>query len=432
MSEIDTPNNAGAVNDGSQAVVAESLASGLWLLPDGVEESLPAEAAVLEKLRRESLDRFRSWGYEQVDPPLVEFLESLLISSGGDLDLQTVRVTDQVSGRMLGVRADMTPQVARIDAHRLNRDGVTRLCYVGTVLHARPDCFGGTRVPLQIGAELFGHGDVAADLEIAALMIETVVAAGGKGTSHLHIDLGHVNIYREMASAAGLSDQQEAALFEVLQRKAVNDIADLLAAWRVPSPWLEMFTELAELTGGFEVIARGRDALQAAGSGVLAALDELECITTALQNQYPDLGLHIDLAELRGYRFHTGLVFAAFVPGTGQELARGGRYDAAGAAFGRAREATGFTADLKLLFKVAGNDVDIVEDRIWAPLAAGIDATLDARVRALREQGRIVVRSLSGHDQQGQPDAGCTRQLVRTADSAASDSKDTPWELEAL
>lgn len=404
----------------------------LWLLPDGVEESLPEEAAVLETLRRDSLDRFRSWGYEQVDPPLVEFLESLLISSGGDLDLQTVRVTDQVSGRMLGVRADITPQVARIDSHRLNRDGVTRLCYVGSVLHARPDCFGGTRVPLQIGAELYGHSDVAADLEVAALMIETVRAAGGKGAEKLHIDLGHVSIYREMAKGAALSAEQEETLFETLQRKAMTDIDALLSGWDIAEPWRAMFASLATLTGGMEVIETARGLLAEAGEAVATALNSLECIATALREQYPKVGLHVDLAELRGYRFHTGLVFAAFVPGTGQELARGGRYDCVGAAFGRARPATGFTADLKLLLKISGAASSVAPgERIWAPLAAGVDSTLDARVAALRESGRVVVRALSGHNGHCEPDENCTRQLVRSGDGEGH-STGFSWELEAL
>ncbi len=421
-------------NESNKTEQLTTSASGLWLLPDGVEESLPSEAAALEKMRRSSLDRFRSWGFEQVDPPLVEFIESLLISSGGDLDLQTVRVTDQMSGRMLGVRADMTPQVARIDAHRLNRDEVTRLCYVGSVLHARPDCFGGTRVPLQIGAELFGHGDIAADLEVASLMIETVLAAGGKGAEKLHIDLGHVSIYREMAEAAELSADQEDALFEALQRKAVNDIAGLLAGWNIEEPWRSMFAELANLSGGMDVLKTARGVLADAGDKVKAAIDSVECIATALRNQYPNIGLHVDLAELRGYRFHTGVVFAAFVPGTGQELARGGRYDCAGAAFGRARPATGFTADLKLLLKVSAATIESqpeAQERIWAPLAAGVDAALDSRVRALRDSGRVVVRALSGPDGKCQPDANCTRQLQRTGDGEGH-STGFSWELAAL
>ncbi|MGB5615007.1 MAG: ATP phosphoribosyltransferase regulatory subunit, partial [Sedimenticolaceae bacterium] len=323
-----------------------------WLLPEGIDELLPAQARALEALRRTLLDCYTGWGYQLVVTPFIEFLESLLTGTGKDLDLQTFKLTDQVSGRQLGVRADITPQAARIDAHRLRHQAPTRLCYIGSVLRTRADGFSGSRSPLQIGAELYGHAGVESDVEIVCLMMETLAVAGLDG---IYLDLGHVGIYRALARAAGLSARQEADLFEALQRKATAEIEALVDSFGLDAGMRGMLLALAELNGGEEVLPRARAALAAAPAEVAYAIDYVEAVAAQLRRYLPDLPVHFDLAELRAYRYQTGVVFAAFVAGEGQEVARGGRYDEIGEVFGRARPATGFSADLKTLMRLGSH-----------------------------------------------------------------------------
>ncbi len=380
-----------------------------WLLPQGIEEVLPPQASALEALRRELLDLYRCWGYELIFPPFVEYVESLLTSTSGDLDLKTFKVTDQPTGRQLGIRADITPQAARIDAHQLRRDCPTRLCYLGTVLHTRGDDFGGSRAPMQVGAELYGHSGVESELEILCLMMETLNRAGIEDT---YLDLGHVGIFRSLARQAGLDKQQEHDLFNTLQRKAVPEVAALVKTMGIPAPLAEMFEILPELSGD-DALERGRKHLAGAGTEVLAALGDLEKLASLLRGRLPDASLHFDLAELRGYHYHTGVVFAAFVPALGQEIARGGRYDDIGRVFGRARPACGFSADLRTLLKLGKGVGRGEEDGIFAPWSE--DAQLRACVDALRGEGRRVVCALPG--QQGEArEMGCSAMLEKTED----------------
>ena len=379
-----------------------------WLLPEGIEELLPPEAARLERLHRRLLDLFDTWGYDLVIPPLVEYLESLLTGTGNDLDLQTFKLIDQVTGRLVGVRADMTPQAARIDTHRLRREGPSRLCYLGTVLHTRPDGFASSRSPLQVGAELYGYAGVEADVEIIRLMVETLRATGLEG---LHLDLGHVGIFRGLARAAGLSAEQEAHLFEALQRKARPEIGDFLAGLDIAEALRYMLGELAGLNGGEEVLERARQVLAHADAPVLDALDNLERIATVLKQALPEVQLHFDLGEVRGYNYHTGSIFSVFVPGYGQAVAQGGRYDEIGKVFGRARAATGFSTDLRTLMAL----VPAIEPElrgIFAPWQE--DPALETRIAELRAQGERVVRELP--DQAGGvAEMGCDRTLIRQA-----------------
>jgi len=377
-----------------------------WLLPEGIEEVLPPEAWKLECARRELLDLFSRWGYALVMPPFIEYLESLLTGSGTDLDLQTFKVTDQLTGRMMGLRADMTPQAARIDAHPLQRDEPSRLCYMGTVLHTRADGFGSSRSPLQVGAELFGYAGVESDVEILSLVLECLSLMK---IPDVHIDLGHVGIFRGLALEAGLSRQQESNLFEALQRKAVTEIDEILVSSSANEVQRGRLAALSTLNGGREVLDAARDQLAGASDNVLMALDNLCEIAALLEQGNPGLSLNFVLAELRGYNYQTGMVFAIFVPGCGEEIARGGRYDAIGEVFGRARPATGFSTDLKTLLDLGQREYATPNSAIFAP--ADNDPALAAAVQQLRQSGEPVIRGLPG--QVGDAGTmGCDRVLV--------------------
>jgi ATP phosphoribosyltransferase regulatory subunit len=387
-----------------------------WLLPEGIEEVLPPAAQRLDSLRRSVLDLFRSWGYELVIPPVVEYLESLLTGSGSDLDLRTFKLIDQLSGRMMGVRADMTPQAARVDAHLLGRDVPVRLCYLGTVLHTRPQALGASRCPMQLGAELFGHAGIDSDVEVFSLMLETLELSGIRD---VHVDLGHVGLFRGLAELAGLDREQERLLFDALQRKACPEIDTLLEGLNLSARNQEMLLALASLNGGEEVLVEAREALGGCHRGVDAALDELDAIAAAIHARRPGLPVYFDLAELRGYHYHTGVVFAAFAPGYGQEIARGGRYDEIGKVFGRARPATGFSTDLRILMGLTSARGD---DRggVFAPF--NDDPALHAMVHELRGRGERVVAELPGQVG-GAAEMNCNRQLIR---------RDGDWEIVAV
>lgn len=377
-----------------------------WLLPEGIEEILPPAASRLEALRRRLIDLYASWGYELVMPPLIEFLESLLTGTGNDLELQTFKLTDQLSGRMMGVRADMTPQVARIDAHLLKRDGPTRLCYMGTVLRTRADGFGGSRSPYQAGVELYGHRGYESDLEVLTLMLETLAVAQ---VTDVHLDLGHVAIFRELVRQAGLSLDQEKILFEALQRKALPEIRRQLKEWHLAPSAERLVAQLVELNGDVSVLAEAEERLAGTGAEIDAALATLRRLVVALQRYRPELPIHIDLAELRGYHYHTGVLFSAYVPGRGQAVAQGGRYDEIGQIFGRARPATGFSTDLATLLHLSELP-DWVSRGIYVP---DIDElSLEQRVVSLRSQGERVVRALPG-GAETPLGLGCDRILVR-------------------
>jgi ATP phosphoribosyltransferase regulatory subunit len=382
-----------------------------WLLPEGIEEVLPPEAWRLECARRELLDLYSRWGYALIMPPFIEYLESLLTGTGNDLDLQTFKVTDQLSGRMMGLRADMTPQAARIDAHPLRREEPSRLCYMGTVLHTRNDGFGGTRSPLQVGAELFGHAGVESDVEILALLLESLALMEIRD---LHVNLGHVGIFRGLARDAGLPVSLENDLFDALQRKAVTEIGEMLDAGVSDSGQRQRLAALAGLNGGPEVLEQARTLLEGAGEEVMQALDNLQAIAGRLQQRVSNVQLDFDLAELRGYRYQTGMVFAVFVPGSGREIARGGRYDAIGEVFGRARPATGFSTDLRTLMDLSERDFSDRQGAVFAP--ADDDPALLEAIAGLRGQGECVIAALPGQSGDA-ADMGCDRVLVQDAGS---------------
>lgn len=375
-----------------------------WLLPEGIEELLPEQAERLERLRRDLLDLFAGWGYRLVIPPIIEHLESLLVGTGRDLDLQTFKITDQLTGRLLGVRADMTPQVARIDAHRLKSIAPARLCYVGPVLHTRPQGFARTRSPYQVGAELYGHATIESDVEILQLMVEALTVVG---LDRPHIDLGHVGVFRGLAREAQLDADQEQVLFDALQRKAQPEIKQYLDSLAIAPDYRRMLTALVELNGDGGVLDEARKALHPAGAAVHQALDNLQQIAQLARRRMPDIALHFDLAELRGYHYQTGVVFAAFVPGHGQEIARGGRYDDIGRAFGGARPATGFSTDLETLIMLSPQQKEL-HSAILAPCAE--DPALHKAIAKLRRQGQRVCMALPGQSGTAQ-DMGCDRVL---------------------
>lgn len=313
-------------------------------LPDGVEELLSETAWAAEDLRRRILDHFRSRGYQLILPPLVEHLDSLLVGAGEDLEDQTFRFMDPASGRMLGVRADMTPQAARVAATRFPDNETVRLCYVGSVLRTHPDAPGGSRSPRQVGCELFGEAGLDADAEALQMMIDTLAIAG---VEQPLIDLGHVGIYSSLIADLGLRPGDEQALFDIMQRKCVPELDAWLQSARLTDIARGALRQLVDLHGGPEVLKRAREVLPAY-PGVIDALDALDAMMARLQDgaKYP---LHVDLSELRGFRYQTGLSFAAFSTDRARELARGGRYDGIGDIFGAPRPATGFSADLNEL-----------------------------------------------------------------------------------
>lgn len=376
-----------------------------WLLPDGVEDVLPPQAADIELMRRALLDLYQRWGYELIIPPMIEYLQSLLTGTGNDLDLQTFKLTDQLTGRLMGVRADMTPQAARIDAHSLRRSGVTRLCYAGHVLHARPASMLASRSPLQVGCELFGNESNAADLEIIELMLETVQTAS---LPAIHLDLSHAGIYQCLAQSAGLDRLEEAQVFDAMRRKSIPELDELLGHAEEGTA-RAMLRELATLSGGEDVLTRASERFAGASAPVHRALQDLEVAARAVKAVYPDVAVGFDFSELRGYNYHTGLVFAAYCRASGEVIAQGGRYDSVGAAFGRPRPATGFTADLRTMATLANGAGEPRErGAIWAP--AGDDDGLRARIRELREN-ETVIQALPG-ETQSPSELGCERQLV--------------------
>lgn len=365
-----------------------------WLLPDGIEEVLPPDAARMEGVRRRLLDRFSTAGYEYVVTPMLEYLESLLTGTGTDLDLKTFKVTDQVSGRTMGVRADITPQAARIDAHSLGRAETTRLCYAGTVLHAIADNQLASRSPISVGAELFGDTGHEGDLEIISLMIECIRA---EGVAPLHVELGDVGIFRELMAGSQLDADQRDYLFTLIQRKATAELASACDDMSLQPPVAARIKALPSLCGGAEVLDRAR-ALFDGDPIALARLDDLSAVADGLTSRFGELDLYFDLAELRGYAYHTGIVFAAYKGGTAVRLAKGGRYDDVGAVFGRARAATGFDIDLKAL-TAAGTVPAPRAQKVAAPhTTAANEAGRWEAISTLRDEGYIVVEGEGGPD----------------------------------
>ncbi|MGD9943518.1 MAG: ATP phosphoribosyltransferase regulatory subunit [Burkholderiaceae bacterium] len=384
-----------------------------WLLPESIADVLPSEARRIEELRRRLLDLYRSYGYELVMPPLIEHLDSLLTGSGSDLGLKTFQLVDQLSGRTLGVRADMTPQVARIDAHLLNRMGVARLCYAGSVLHTRPQGLFATREPVHVGAELYGHAGIEADLEVIDLLVRSLDAAG---VQRVRLDLCHVAIVPALLAQqqSPAPDLDIEALYGLLQGKDVPGLNEALhgAPAAVRDPLLALVGLHGRVQGGTapSILARARAALPAVPA-ISAALDQLERLAASPRwRRWPGVELSIDLADLRGYRYHNGITFAAYVDGLPYAIARGGRYDDVGRAFGRARPATGFSLELRALAGLV--EAGEPAPAILAPWSD--DAGLIETVAALRAAGEIVIQVLPGHEQE-QQEFACDRELVQSA-----------------
>jgi len=334
-----------------------------WLLPDGVEDVLPETARKIEYARRSLIDLFGQWGYRHVMPAKLEFLESLLTGTGRDLDLKTFKVIDQLSGRMMGLPADLTPQVARIDAHSLGQEGPTRLCYADFVLHSRPDHMLASRNPLKVGAELFGDASSGADTEIISLMLAGLEALK---LGAVQLELGDVSLFRALLSEAGLTPSQEAEVFELTQNKARDELSILVKRYGVADPLAQLIAELPMLSGGTEALLAAQQWLKDWPT-LLKAIAHLQSLSEQIAARFPEVQLSFDLSELRGLHYHTGLVFSVFLPDSGRVIAKGGRYDNIGAVFGRARPATGF--DVELL---------TIADRLQSP-------PLNRRVRVVSE-----------------------------------------------
>jgi len=386
--------------------------SSAWLLPEHIADVLPSQARRIEELRRELLDMARTYGCELVMPPLLEHLESLLSGTGHALDLKTFKLVDQLSGRSLGLRADTTPQVARIDAHLLNRSGVTRLCYCGPVLHTRPDGLHATREPLQFGIEIYGHAGLEADLEVQELALDAVQRAGLK---HVTLDLGDARLVQGVLGDLTLAP---AALEALVAALASKDAAELKLLTRdLPAAVQQGLQALLSLYGGIDVLALARERLPR-NAVVSAALDDLQWLATHIAQTHPEVRLGFDLADLTGFAYYSGVRFALYAGGSPDAVLRGGRYDEVGAVFGRRRPAVGFSMDLKTL--VALSPVTPLRAAVCAPW--GEDASLRAAVRRLREGGETVVCMLPGHEHEGD-EFDCDRELAQIG---------TEWVVRAL
>ena len=369
-----------------------------WLLPENIADVLPSEARKIEELRRAMLDNFRLYGYELVMPPLLEYVDSLLTGAGQDTDLRTFKLVDQISGRMLGLRADMTIQVARIDAHLLNRANVTRLCYAGSVLHTRPSGLHATREPLQIGVEIYGHAGLEADAEVQELALASLALAG---FSEVRLDLSHVGVLRAIIADDGAALKDEAALYTLLRAKDSPGLATLTANY-LPATRAALMA-LPNLYGDIDVLARAREVLPKS-PGIAKALAELAALAGSAIGRAE---VAIDLADLRGYQYESGAMFALYVPGLPNAVARGGRYDHVGEAFGRARPATGFSLDLRELARL----LPTAERKHSIRAPWGNAPELREQIAALRKAGEVVIQSMPGHDDE-QDEFECDRVLV--------------------
>jgi ATP phosphoribosyltransferase regulatory subunit len=377
-----------------------------WLLPENIADVLPFEARKVEELRRAMLDVFQVYGYELVIPPMLEFRESLLTGTGSDLDLKMFKIVDQLSGRTMGLRADMTPQVARIDAHLLNREGVTRLCYAGTTLQTR--VFGGNslREQLQLGAEVYGHAGWEADLEVINLMLETLSLAK---LGQITLDLSHAGLISEAMGNLELSRSEMDDLYQALQAKDAPTLMHLTRHWNKSSK--DFVLALLNLSGdAFSVLHEAQKSLPQT-PGVVQAINDLSRLCDSLTKSHSEPHLNIDLADLRGYQYHTGVMCAAYVQDSAIAVARGGRYDQVGKAFGRSRPATGFSMDVIAVARLSARDA-----RRAAILAPWSDQlALSTLVAELRAQGEVVIQLLPGH-QQDSGEFHCDRQIVAQGD----------------
>ena len=374
-----------------------------WLLPDGVADVLPEQAQVIETLRRSALDFLASRGYQLVYTPFIEYIESLssLSESNQDLDLATFKVIDQLTGRLLGVRADMTPQVARIDAHVHPVEGVARYCYAGTVLHTKPRGFNTTRAPLQLGAELFGSDSIDADVEMIDVMLSLIETAGL--VEGVHLDLGHVGLFRSLVKHAGLTKDIERHLSDLYQRKALPELAEFTQDLKFGSD----FYALGRYASDIQTLQTNLSAEILADQAFKQAFDVLTTTQAEIQARWPNLHIGIDVVELRSYHYHTGLMYAVYAPNRAAPLAQGGRYDGIGKHFGRARPATGFSCDLYALS--AGQFKQV--EKVVAP--KGTNQALLAAITTARQQGLSVIQLLGNDDLSSVPNA--THQMIEVA-----------------
>lgn len=369
-----------------------------WLLPENIADVLPSEARKIEELRRLMLDNFRLYGYELVMPPLLEYLESLLTGAGTDIDLRTFKLVDPISGRLLGLRPDMTTQVARIDAHLLNRASVTRLCYAGNVLHTHPSGLHATREPLQIGAEIYGHAGLEADAEIQELALSTLALAG---FPQVRLDLTHVGVLRAIIEQDAAAAKDEAALYLALRAKDVSDLKALTANYAPQTR--DALLALTNLYGDIDVLSKAREVLPDL-PGIAKALAELAALAASAMGRAE---VAIDLADLRGYQYESGAMFALYVPGLPNAVARGGRYDHVGEAFGRARPATGFSLDLRELARL----LPTAERKHSIRAPWGNAPELKEKIAELRKSGEVVIQSMPGHSNE-LDEFECDRALV--------------------
>ena len=375
-----------------------------WLLPEGVDEILPPRAMLLEQMCRKLIDLFSSWGYEFVIPPMMEYLESLLTATGEDLDLQTYKITDQLSGRLMGIRADITPQVARIDSHLLKRDVPTRLCYLGSVLHSRTNNSGDSRSPLQLGAELFGHEGVSSDIEIVKLMLATLDAVR---INNICLDVGHIGIFRSLISKSQLNSMQESEVFEIVKRKAKDELKIFYKKLKINDDSSKAMLDLIALHGDAGILDDAIHAFDKLSPDIRKYVNEVKTLTDSIIDKF-DVSINIDLSELRGYNYHTGMIYTAFVPNEGKGIAFGGRYDDIGSAFGKARPATGFSTDVKQLLELQNISED-TPDKIFAPV--NDNDSLHKKITELREQGKIVIQELEGQNATAK-EMNCNQTLV--------------------
>ena len=387
-----------------------------WILPENIDDILPAEARRLEAMRRQIIDLFDGWGYELVNPPLVEFLESLVAPEEDELLLQTFKLTDQLSGKTLGVRADMTPQIARIDVHALSGNKINRLCYCDTVLKTKPESVGASRSPIQFGAEVYGYDGIESTLEIIRLMLRTLKLAGA--TQSL-LSLGHVGIYLELVKAAKLKPTQNADLIPLLHFKAKHEINTYLKAAGIPKQQITWFTNLSDFHGDISVLKDARRCYGSISDNMTALLDELQVVADK-SSEYADKIL-FDLSELPSYHYEAGIVFSAFVLDIRKEVARGGCYDGVGEPFGRARPAVGFSGDMKLFLDINQDCASgTLQDKklIFAP--RNQDEVLQRMVEAARANGDRVVAQLGGEQPE---DYGCDARFVKV---------DGQWTIETI
>jgi ATP phosphoribosyltransferase regulatory subunit len=377
-----------------------------WLLPEDIADVLPAQARKVETLRRAILDLYQSYGYELVAPPILEFLDSLLTGTGSDLNLQTFKLVDQLSGRTLGLRADITPQVARIDAHLLNRAGVTRLCYAGSVAHARTPVGSASREQLQLGAEIYGCSTWEADFEAITLLLKTLEVAG---INKVYLDLSHAGILTGILADQKLDKETIEALYSLLQSKDSPRLKQWAAC--LPADVAQALLALTGLNGPcVEVLAKAKQVLPK-HAAITEAFTNLERIISAAK-AHSGLELSIDLADLRGYQYHSGVMFAAYVDGLPQPIARGGRYDQVGQAFGRSRPATGFSLDLLTLASLS--PLNVCKPAILAPWIE--DAALEKLIADLRQRGEVVIQVLAGESVEA-AEYACDRELIKQGSS---------------